>query len=301
MDFENYTLGRLVTGRGNYDFKHAEYSEVRRQVVFRIVQLGYSWERFDKADRMIAEGGVMKAEATQKLIAMARSTHGLLTSKCTDSSLIVEDWATMIAIGLLMPTLIRAFLTNRKASSRQRQPTYLSAHLQSHDAGSQKDQVQTTVFYSILKRSTDTRSWVLLQGYLEESASVDDRRVFTFFRGILLDREKTSEVVTTFNAIDYPGNSAIPEPLKDYYTYAGEIPWSKNFARYLREADGTAKKNEDAIFAVYDGARWLPGIPVEPVHEWVWESYHSDLNQVGNATVLAPGLCECFRTYQPPW
>jgi hypothetical protein len=42
MDFENYTLGRLVPDRGNYDSENPEYRKVRAQVLWRVEQLGWS-------------------------------------------------------------------------------------------------------------------------------------------------------------------------------------------------------------------------------------------------------------------
>jgi len=53
MDFQNYTLGRLVKGRSNYDFENASYKEIRRQIEYRIVNLGYSAARFESIDKMI--------------------------------------------------------------------------------------------------------------------------------------------------------------------------------------------------------------------------------------------------------
>jgi hypothetical protein len=53
MDFANYTLGRLVPGRSNYDDKHEGYKNMRRQIEGRIVDLGYSPARFDNIDNMI--------------------------------------------------------------------------------------------------------------------------------------------------------------------------------------------------------------------------------------------------------
>jgi hypothetical protein len=53
MDFGNYTIGRLVDGRWNYDYKHPEYARVRRQIADRMRLLGYSTERFDAADGAI--------------------------------------------------------------------------------------------------------------------------------------------------------------------------------------------------------------------------------------------------------
>src|SRR5437763_578334 len=37
--------------------------------------------------------------------------------------------------------------------------------------------------------------WVLLQGYVEETAPIDSRRVFTFRRGILVKCERTKEIL----------------------------------------------------------------------------------------------------------
>lgn len=41
MDFENYTIGRLVKDRGNYDFNNNEYRKVLSNIYWRIYDLGY--------------------------------------------------------------------------------------------------------------------------------------------------------------------------------------------------------------------------------------------------------------------
>ena len=53
MDFENYTLGSLVQGRANYDYNHKEYSDIRRQVLWRVGDLGFSNEQFAEVDGFI--------------------------------------------------------------------------------------------------------------------------------------------------------------------------------------------------------------------------------------------------------
>jgi hypothetical protein len=47
MDFGNYTVGRLIPDRGNYDSKHPGYVAVRRQIEWRIGNLGYKKEQFE--------------------------------------------------------------------------------------------------------------------------------------------------------------------------------------------------------------------------------------------------------------
>lgn len=54
MDFENYTLGRLVPDRGNYQDDHAEYQGAKKQVMQRMFDLGFRDETFEEVDRWIA-------------------------------------------------------------------------------------------------------------------------------------------------------------------------------------------------------------------------------------------------------
>lgn len=53
FDFPNYTIGRLVPDRSNYDFDHPEYRKVVAQLLGRIHELGWTSEAFDSVDRSI--------------------------------------------------------------------------------------------------------------------------------------------------------------------------------------------------------------------------------------------------------
>lgn len=53
MDFGNYTLGRLVRDRNNYDNEHQDYQVVKRSIFWRIYDLGYELARFSQADQAI--------------------------------------------------------------------------------------------------------------------------------------------------------------------------------------------------------------------------------------------------------
>ena len=55
LDFKNYTIGRLVPDRSNYDFDHPDYQEVLSWIRGRVIELGWSLDRFDSVDRTIDE------------------------------------------------------------------------------------------------------------------------------------------------------------------------------------------------------------------------------------------------------
>ncbi len=55
MDFDNYTLGHLVGDRGNYQFEHAGYIDVRNRLLIRMAELGYTYTRFKNLDVFVGE------------------------------------------------------------------------------------------------------------------------------------------------------------------------------------------------------------------------------------------------------
>lgn len=294
MDFANYTLGRLVADRSNYDDKHVGYRNMRRQIAGRMADLGYTAPQFENIDNMIGrdswyaerEGRTKVDRYGKKYSWIAffemygiRFDAGLLSEyrdvRPSDADI---DPSFPEGAKSFQPALNDLFGSSptdpRKWLSSGPTPNYQGL-LQLQEIGGQ------------------IGPWVLLEGYLEETAPTDHRRVFTFLRGVLINRRSTTKIISAFNAIEYPGNHAIPEPLSDYYTYAGEIPWSKHFAADLREPGGEAKPDKRPAFSTHDGRRWLPGIAVEvPAFTFAWESYHSELNQVGGTIVPAPALSE---------
>jgi hypothetical protein len=54
MNFRNYTIGKLVDGRDNYDFNNADFKEVESNIYWRLYNLGYSLEKFGELDKSIA-------------------------------------------------------------------------------------------------------------------------------------------------------------------------------------------------------------------------------------------------------
>ncbi|MFK5894553.1 MAG: hypothetical protein QM504_15135 [Pseudomonadota bacterium] len=50
MDFENYTIGRLISERRNYDNENTEYKNIRGKILWRIKELGWDDASFSNAE-----------------------------------------------------------------------------------------------------------------------------------------------------------------------------------------------------------------------------------------------------------
>ncbi|MBV9826800.1 MAG: hypothetical protein JO001_14160 [Alphaproteobacteria bacterium] len=294
MDFANYTLGRLVPDRSNYDDKHIGYRNMRRQIAGRMADLGYAASQFSNIDNIVGREswhserqGKTKVDRYGKKYSWiaffemygVRFDAGILSEHRDERPSDVDiDPSFPESPKTLQPALGDLFSGSptepREWLSKGPTPDYQG-------------------LLQIKEIDGEIGPWVLLDGYVEETSSLADRRVYTFLRGILANRRSVKKITDAFNDLGYPGNRAIPETRDDYYTYAGEIPWSRHFAADLREPDGRAKPDYQRAFSIYDGKRWLPGIQIEvPACGFAWESYHSELNQVGGVIVLAPALSE---------
>ena len=294
MDFENYTLGRLVEGRSNYNYEHEDYRVVCRQVGWRVGDLGYSHERFAEVDGQIdrlsthSRGDRAKIERYGKKYSWIaffemygfRLSRGLLP-KWSD-----HDRPSATDIDPSFPLPPRDWLPELD-DTLSRGPKDVVDWVSS---GPKPD------YGSILKLDEIDGirgSWVLLDGFIEQRREDDDRSVFTFLRGLLASPRELRQVLMEYDRRAYPGNSAIPDPICDTNTFAGEIPWSIRFAYPLRVQSGASVRQVVSAFETH-GSQAQRGIPVElPVAEYLWESSgDSSVNNVLSATVPSPALCE---------
>ena len=293
MDFGNYTIGRLIPNRGNYDYDNPTYRDVRRQVYWRILELGYSPSKFREIDEAIGRDAWRP---------------GRRDGRKTDRYGKKYSWIAYFEMyGLRLDDDILPEYADKRSSDVDIDPsfpappkTWLPALPDPFvDAPTEPrlwlDDGPTPDYRHVLDpKCVDEceRPWILLNGYIEQSAVTDDRRVFTFLWCFFVDADRRSELVAALHSADDPWNS-IPQPHSDHYTYAGEIPWSRGFGSDLRDSGGRALPDRQAACRAYTDSGAQTGIPVEvPVFMFAWESYHSELNQDSNVYVPAPALCE---------
>lgn len=311
MDFGNYTMGRLIPDRANYDDEHPVYQQVRRAVVARMLQLGYDPEQFDPVDHGTPSRSRMHEPGK---IDRFGKKYGWIAY--------FEMWGTRHARGLLdedrdgRPSDADIDPTFPPEARTLALPTGELFAGELNDIGAWIMQGPSPDYrHMLILDQVDGMPgpWVALDGFIEENAPDDDRQVFTFLRGVLVASSKVRTLGQVFDDMEYPGNYAIPEQPEHHYTYAGEMPFKEipgltDAPRHVRMdgryRDGTA--SDDDEFEEEDD-RYEPdqqprvgergwgsgGVPVElPVQQYCWESYHSALNTAGTTSLPSTALCE---------
>lgn len=292
MDFGNYTIGRLIPRRQNYDFENETYREVRRQIEARIAELGYSEIQFRDVESRIGRGewrgarreGAKTDRYGKKYAWIAYfEMYGL-----REDRRLLPEWRR----GERTPDvdIDPSFPEPAKESVLDLRDVFV-------DAPSQgplwmRSGVTPEYDHLLYCEEVDGQSgpWALLEGYIEQASQDDDRKVFTFLRGVFVRSDDVGRAARAFSLLQYPGNWEIPEPAVDHYLYAGEIPWSRRFGGELRELDGSVRADRRDAFST---GMQTSGISVEiPVCRFGWESYHSELNQVSGVVLPAPAICD---------
>ncbi len=233
LDFENYTLGRLVKDRGNYDYEHDEYKRVRANIFWRIYDLGYSLESFGKIDDRLIEENYRKygrsadGRKTDRYgkkyswiafyeLAGFRQDKGLLSDYYDDLRILDADIDPSFPNGQREYNFVTEdFLGDRKVSAEE----WIS----------KTAPPDLTPYLKIDNLCEKQGPWVLLDGYISQKDDQANRDMFSFLRGLIVksgEANKIAEILKNQEEID---TDRIPSGPTDCRTYAGEVPWCDTY------------------------------------------------------------------------
>jgi hypothetical protein len=228
MDFENYVIGHAIKGRGNYNFEHQGYRRARGEVMARVWELGWRAARLGDIDHEIAERS--QPTSTRARFERYGKKYGWigyyeLVGRLADAENLPDWWAG--AGRHVTPDIDPTFPEN---------PPFLPIPLPEWAPAGQVDE-KTWLRTGTVDVPADLWSpeelhdvaggWLLVEGFLEHRR--DGRKVFGFFRTILLDPTDLDPAVELAKEVDYPGNDFFPELPNIRDVFAGETPWSKRF------------------------------------------------------------------------
>lgn len=231
MDFGNYTIGRLIPKRGNYDFENPDYKKTRAHLLWRMYALGYSHSLFSSIDREISRynWGIGRIENGEKIDRHGKKYSWIaffeLAGFRQDNLLLPEVFSEKHRISDVdidpsfpepvpeCPVVYSDFLGDRSLP--------LSEWIK--NGGS----VDLLPYLTCDRLADEQGPWVLLDGYIQKTDFGAKRSRFIFPRGIFVKKNDLTEIVEHLKkSEEISGLSRVPE---DYYTYAGEIPWCETF------------------------------------------------------------------------
>lgn len=290
MDFGNYTMGRLIPGRANYDDRNPEYQRVLSAIVSRMLALGYDPEQFEAIDRHMNSGpriGGDKHKVDRYGKKYGWIAYFEMWGVRYAQDLLGEERSTRPSDADIDPTFpLDATSIDLKL------PDFFSA--QPTSTGDWIAKGPTPDYRGILEIAEIddlTGPWVVLDGFLRQKAPADNREFFTFLRGVLVDSGEVERLITVFDGLVYPGNYRIPNMPEHHYTYAGEMPFPS--IPGLPAADEQECSPGEYMVSADRGSN--NGVAVEiPVQKYSWESYHSVMNQAGGAVIPSKLICEAL-------
>lgn len=232
MDFENYTIGHLVRERKNYDYDHSDYQNILKQIKWRVLDLGYTEPLFGRIDSDLASnnfhrenrGVDFKVDRYGKKYSWI--AYFEVAGKLSEQNKLHEDYHARISdcdIDPSFPEIVRSWepkLKNIFETPLKNKEEWIKCQ-------------KSPDYKHLLEVNTIDNikgPWILLGGYINEDAPKDIRNIFSFLNGYFIENEKLFDFKKRFYNTKYPGNDNLPNAGSDYYTFAGEIPWSKNFA-----------------------------------------------------------------------
>ena len=229
MDFENYTIGRLVKKRNNYDYNNLEYQKVVSNILWRIKNLGYTSELFEEIDNDIVRMQSPSRNESHDVDRYGKKYSWIayyeMAGYRDDKGLLEEDFKEPriydVDIDPSFPENKNEFqlvkqglLGNRKWSIKKwilnGGLPKIKPYLRKRDILGQEG------------------NWILLNGYINQENNKIRRNRFTFIRSFMIKESSYYDFLKRLKKQNIGGRwlKEIPD---DHHTFAGEIPWCNIF------------------------------------------------------------------------
>ncbi len=330
MDFGNYTIGRLIPDRANYDNEKLDYIQVRAKIERRIFDLVYRADRFKGADREIGNTS-WNASDPEKVDRYGKKYSWIAY---------FEIWGERVATRKLPDWRLgkRTSDCGVDPSFPKRPPDWtppipdllgdLGVATEAWVKGGYIP--NWSPLLGVPEINGNKGEWVLLEGFIRGTDESHDRELFAFLRGVFIARKDVRSTRMKFFAMEYPVNSMIPDGTNEYYLYAREAGRRKNYAQHLWQRNGRYRRQIEEAFDQYvrvypeektqpatvkirsisgegmetsnsltelfgpiQKMRHVTGIRIElPCIAFGWESYHSSQNDFSGFHLPAPSLIQ---------
>lgn len=283
-DFENYTLGRLVKDRSNYDFHNNEYKKVKANIIWRIYDLGYSINIFGEIDKLITrynwnQKDNSKIDRYGKKyswiaffeLAGFRNDYNLLPRYSEDIRIDDTDIDPSFPERLQESNLVKSdFLGDRNLTSGE---WILEGGIPNLNP-----------YFIVNDLCGNPGNWVLLDGYISQDEKKNNRRRFIFIRGFIAKANEKEELRHRLEKQKL-GNMWLPGIPENYYTYAGEIAQSDTYP-----ANGIIELDFESNYALLRNGESVSQDEIDDFMESVSEFIETENEQSFEAALKERGL-----------
>lgn len=231
MDFGNYTVGHLIEGRANYDYENREYQDVIRSILWRIYDLGYDNDKFQKAESQIYDGDweYGRSGTGGKIDRYGKKYSWIayfeMAGQRIDDGKIKESYGengrlSDVDIDPSFPDPANAFPLIAAKLPELR--TSLSRWIrQTH--------LPPLKALLIQKRLLDCPGdWILLDGYFHQRDEGQSIGLSCFIRNVLLKAKDFSDFGDLYKSGAPFMDRTLNKPAF-HYTFSGEAPWADTF------------------------------------------------------------------------
>ncbi len=218
MDFENYTIGRLIKDRSNYDSSHEGYKIVRGNILWRINELGWSNDQFENVEKSIASRSDNYSRISRSRVERYGKKYSWIAyyeiaGQLSDNGRL-DYWDDEYRF----TTDIDPFFPNEIENSELGFHEFLS-----------DDSIKTKGWIlenehpdlsNILEINEDGQDWVLLDGFISEESKKLDRNFFCSVNTAFIanqEFELFQEYIADKKKIDWP------EKYSNNTIYSGEL------------------------------------------------------------------------------
>lgn len=288
-DFENYTVGRLVPGRRNYDYQDPRFEEVLSWIRARVWQLGWRSERFRALEEEMSgprgalerRGGRMESYRKKYGWIGFYEAAGRLESEGRSPLSEEQHRLSDMDIDPSFPVM--------PEPAEIRLPNWLS------DGSTDLRSWMTKGTIEIPDHLLRTQNlanlsgpWLATSGYLEQQDENSQRRVFAILRAFLVPQDDLSVVRQSFSDSRDPAwlSPTMPESA---YIFVGEVPWNP------RARSGLSSENLNSLYS--RSARTAEGrnAHIELIdHHFRWITDPMSSTAAGEHSMPAATLADSF-------
>jgi hypothetical protein len=325
MDFSNYTIGAIVPDGHSYS-DPPEKKKVRRQIYWRIYDLGWESEKFADAEKSIGNQTNYNSRTGKPKIERYGKKYSWIAfyeiyGYREDNNLVKEEWPDFRVSESDIDPSFPESPENKKLIKED----LLGDREKSLIDWYNDITIPNITSYLLADNLTeDGKEWVCLDGFVAQEDKKYNRKNFIFIRGMIVKQDDYDEFL---NILETKGfrNDRLPGVSENYYTYAGEMntlneATNSNFRTVEFEIGKTTrvvKKGDSGYFRglLLDNEVISTDQPNQitidefqtkefeilmPVAQYNWETYYSSLNQAGHQYVISKELSSYLDLVDAP-